>query len=575
MLNENTCLVKLFPAMINTKDGTLYGYINPQGNFLIKPEFSQAMDFNEYGTAIVSKDNLWGIINSSGSYVVKPTYNYINEFQAGVAVFTKDNSMGIMDYEGNVIPTKSYNYISNFSDGLSAVTTLNADNTSLYGFIDKSGKEVIPLTFKQASSFQEGYALVQTQTESYEIIDKTGKVKTTFPYTSMGNFNGKYLTFSDFATGLLGYVDINGRVILPPKYTMASPVEANYVIASISSNFLGKYGVVTTSNTAIYGYNYNDIQYLNLHRFALGIPRGLDSLFMNNLYALGDAKGNVLTKFIFKNIGKYTDKMASASDLKYTFFIDLSGNQIRTLPIVEGTGDLSFKCGIIYANTDYWPTYLKPDGTLIYEPNQEIPLDNKYSVLKVKYKPNVNYLIYYPQVKGVTPPNTQILINAKLRDLSDLEKINEEDSLDYDRYGNFTVLFFEKDLFIPDIAIYNYPFGAAHGLTSRKTPSINLKTGEFYRLSDLFKGGIYWTKYINDIIENMIKTDPQYEYVYPDGFKGIYEDQTFYVDKDNLYIYFTPYDIGPYAAGFITFKIPFSEIDSLINKQGSFYNSFN
>ena len=32
----------------------------------------------------------------------------------------------------------------------------------------------------------------------------------------------------------------------------------------------------------------------------------------------------------------------------------------------------------------------------------------------------------------------------------------------------------------------------------------------------------------------------------------------------NLYIYFQPYDIGPYAAGFITFKIPLKLISDII-----------
>lgn len=64
----------------------------------------------------------------------------------------------------------------------------------------------------------------------------------------------------------------------------------------------------------------------------------------------------------------------------------------------------------------------------------------------------------------------------------------------------------------------------------------------------------------------MINEDPQYAYVYKDGFKGINEGQNFYFDEDNLYIYFQPYDIGPYAAGFITFKIPFSLIQDIMEK---------
>ncbi|MBM6861415.1 DUF3298 domain-containing protein, partial [Clostridium saudiense] len=110
------------------------------------------------------------------------------------------------------------------------------------------------------------------------------------------------------------------------------------------------------------------------------------------------------------------------------------------------------------------------------------------------------------------------------------------------------------------------PLGAAHGLSSKITPVINLDSGEFYSLEDLFKLGSDWKGRLNSIIQKMIDEDPQYNYVYKDGFKGINEGQNFYLDENNLYIYFQPYDIGPYAAGFITFKIPFSLIEGIMEK---------
>ena len=97
----------------------------------------------------------------------------------------------------------------------------------------------------------------------------------------------------------------------------------------------------------------------------------------------------------------------------------------------------------------------------------------------------------------------------------------------------------------------------------------------FILFSDLFNCTTNWVNELNSIIRNMIKTDPQYSYVYEDGFKGITSNQNFYVDENNLYIYFPPYDIAPYVAGFVTFKIPFKDIDHLLCKEGSFYNSFN
>lgn len=49
----------------------------------------------------------------------------------------------------------------------------------------------------------------------------------------------------------------------------------------------------------------------------------------------------------------------------------------------------------------------------------------------------------------------------------------------------------------------------------------------------------------------------------------------FYISKDGLYIYFYPYDIGPYSAGFPTFKILYKDIINIIDLKGDFWRSFN
>ena len=575
MTNLSNCNIDLFPAMTNTKNGSFYGYINSNGNFIIKPQFTMAMNFNSNELAIVSNGDFYGLINSSGQYVTKPIYSYINPFVEDRAIFSKGNIMGVLDENGTPITTKEYSFIENYSDSLALATINTKDGQTLYGYIDKNGNEAIPFIYIQGTSFQDGYALVQTSDDIYQIIDKSGNIKTILPYKYVWNFNSGLMTFSEESGGPIGYIDILGNVILKPQFTMAYPANDNYLIVSKSDNYIGKYGVIDLKNNLIYPFVYNDIIYLGNNRFALGIARNDEIPIMNNIYALGTEKGVILTPFKFKNIENFNNNITSASNLKNTFFIDLCGKTITTLPIVSGTGNLSIECGLVYANVDYSPFYLTVNNDIIYKPNTVIPLNDKYSVIKEKYKPNVNYLVYYPQVDGVENNNIELDINKNLKKISNLEKVTNDMVLDYNLYGSFNVLFFKKDLFIPNISYYYYPFGAAHGMTYKKTPSINLKTGEFYNLDDLFKANSNWTQEINKIIETLIRKDKEYSYVNSNGFTGIYEDQPFYVDSNNLYIYFAPYDIAPYAAGFVTFKIPFKDIDDLINKNGSFYKSFN
>lgn len=48
----------------------------------------------------------------------------------------------------------------------------------------------------------------------------------------------------------------------------------------------------------------------------------------------------------------------------------------------------------------------------------------------------------------------------------------------------------------------------------------------------------------------------------------------FIITGNSLQIYFYPYEIGPYAAGFITFEIPYSEITDIIDTGGELWKAF-
>ncbi|MGL5380598.1 WG repeat-containing protein [Clostridium sp.] len=574
-LGGNNCIVDLYPAQVNTKDGKEYGYINSKGGFVIKPRFSNAYDFNEHKIAIVCENNYFGAININGSYAIPPIYNYIDDFHEGRAVYTKNNTMGVISENGTVITKRNYSFISSYSDSRAVVSIIDKAGNSLYGYIDLNGNEVIPPKYKQATDFKYQHALIQDNDDLYKVIDSNGNVSNTFPYKYVGNFGEGLYTFSEELNGPLGYVSWNGEILIKPRFSYASPMEDGYMIVSESKDYPYDYGVINLFDHTIYHNVFNKINYLGNKRFSLGLPLNKDEPFANNIFAIGDGKGNRLTDFKYLDVSRYVNGVASSYDNKDTFFIDTKGITVSTLPIIKGSGTLTQKCNLIYADIDYFPSYLSPSGDVIYKPNTKIVLDKNYSVFSLKYKPNVNYLVFYPQVNGVKSQEALDNINLTLRKLSNLKKINEDELLDYSLYGNFEVLFFNKNLFIPNINTYNYPFGAAHGMTLRSTPSIDLETGEFYTLSRLFKEDSNWINEINSIISTMIATNPDYSYVYPDGFKGININQSFYVDKDNLYIYFPPYDIAPYAAGFVTFKIPFKTIDNIINKDGKFYNSFN
>lgn len=584
--NRKEELTKLYPAMINTRYGRVFGYINYKGEFIIEPKYERAGNFNEFGLAIVEEKNLVGLINTKGEYIVKPIYESISPYKEGRAIYVLNEKMGVMDEEGNSITKKSYDFIMDYSGDRAVVGINNPNGSYNYGYIDRYGNEVIIPKFLQADDFKDDVALVKIKDKEYGLIDKNGNIINTYKYDYVGQYGNGLMVFANSSGGPFGYINREGKEVIKPIYTMAQGFKDGIAVVSEDEGYNGPYGGINVNGQYVVQSIYSEIKSLGQGKFALGMPIGKEKISTSSIYAIADNNGKRLTDFNYLVVGDYKNGLSYASDTLNTFFINESGKIEKTLPVVSGSGELRVKNNIVFADIDFSPYYLTKSGRIIYKPNSTIELNDKYSVTRVKYRPNINYLVYNPEINGILSEKVRQDVNVKLKVMSRVNPSFEEkkseplvitpdDVLDFNYYGDFSIKFFKKNLLVLDMTGYYYPFGAAHGMPSRKTPNIDLVTGKFYALGDLFMGGVYWTGELNKIIENMIKTDPQYNEIYQDGFKGITMDQSFYVDENNLYIYFSPYDIAPYAAGFVTFKIPFTEIQGMINKRGDFYKAFN
>lgn len=108
---------------------------------------------------------------------------------------------------------------------------------------------------------------------------------------------------------------------------------------------------------------------------------------------------------------------------------------------------------------------------------------------------------------------------------------------------------------------YEY-LGGAHGRTVRLSYTIDYNNVKILSLKDLFNLSYDYKKVINNEIERQIKVkSAQDEYFFFDNganFKGVTENQDYYLEDNYLIIYFQEYELAPYAAGIVEFKIPIS-----------------
>lgn len=564
----------LFPAPVRTMKGTVWGYIDKKGDFAIRPVFQNAMDFQGNGLAVVEVNNQYGIINEFGKFIVQPAYWSISDFEEGRAIVMNDKGSFVMNEQGKLLTSKPYNYIGTYRESR-AVFSTTKNNTYLYGYLDLNGNEIIPPQYSTANDFQNKSAIVQTPDRIYKLIDPSGKVIQTYKYPFVGMKGDGLLAFKeqDNYDAKYGVMTLAGEVILPPTYSGIQPFQNGIAVVNISEDVTNKFGVINKEGRYVIKPIYNDINLLGEDRISVGKAIKEDEPYRGSMYAIASTGGTFLTDFHYSQVLPYEKGFASASNAESTFFINRSGKIVQSLPILKGSGTLTFEGDVVKANVDLRISYYTVAGRQIWKQNQAILLSRKYKVMEKKFRPNQNYLVYYPQVEGMQDAVPEKKVNEKLRNLS-MSKESEENLANSEYTADFDIEFFQKQLLVIHLHSYIYPFGAAHGMPAQVYPHIDLQSGVFYELKDLFKEDSDYVKVLSDIIGEQIKTDDQYSYVFPDSYKGIAPYQPFYVSNDALYIYFAPYEIAPYAAGFPTFEIPFTEIETIINKDGSFWKSF-
>ena len=129
----------------------------------------------------------------------------------------------------------------------------------------------------------------------------------------------------------------------------------------------------------------------------------------------------ILTGFIYNGIAKFEEGSSSVYNDQFTFFIDKKGNRILNLPIVTGSGELYYHKTLIKGEIDFRLFYVKRNGEPVWKQNTVIPLKEPYVVVEEKYKPNKDFLVYYPQIAGMLDRKTQAKINQLLKDLAGIK----------------------------------------------------------------------------------------------------------------------------------------------------------
>lgn len=203
---------------IPVKQGEYWGYIDQSGKMIISPQFEEAFTFNEGLALVRTTDDKYGFINEKGEYKIPAVYKDAAGFSEGLANVVKENQkVEYIGKDGKTVftPEGEIEYAYPFKDGMALVKIGNK-----YGYINRTGKVVIPVQYEEANNFSEGLAMVlveENEKGKYGFIDKEGKIVIT------PQFEKAYYGFKEGMAPIklgnkYGFINKEGKIAITPTY---------------------------------------------------------------------------------------------------------------------------------------------------------------------------------------------------------------------------------------------------------------------------------------------------------------------------------------------------------------------
>lgn len=235
-----------------------------------------------------------------------------------------------------------YDSAYSYSNGL-ALVAREVNDTVLYGFLDRSGNEVIPIQYESAGPFSEELAPVCVAGKR-GYINKSGEmvIDNVFDF-ALGFTEG--LARVEIS-GKYGYIDSKGGFIIPAIYDDARAFTGGYAGVKVGGlwGVIGRDGNeiipflylnVNTLNhdlVAIYsatGWNIMDMHGDTIVPFQYGFIdifcEGLASVWVGNKQGFIDTTGNVVIPAEFDRVDRFNNGMAWVMQNRLIGFVDIAG----------------------------------------------------------------------------------------------------------------------------------------------------------------------------------------------------------------------------------------------------------
>lgn len=202
------------PVQINDT----WGFITNSGDYLIYPKFDEVMPFSE-GMAAVCTGEKWGFIDTLGRVVVKPQYEAVTIFKEGKAFVQNDKGkFECIDNKGNVLfSLTEATACSVFYQGAAEVVV-----AGIKQYVDEKGQHCEGTSFEMsAPAYESGLAVKQNADGKFGYVDSTGKFVIPATFDAAADFRNYIAAVTQ--DGKIGFINRKGKMIIEPRYDASYP----------------------------------------------------------------------------------------------------------------------------------------------------------------------------------------------------------------------------------------------------------------------------------------------------------------------------------------------------------------
>lgn len=224
------------------------GWVTAKGEFVSPPDSLEVLSFSQTCAPAYSATGArkWGFVDEHANWIIKPQFDGAKNFNEGLAPAAVRGKWGLIDQHGNWVIKPQFDDVGLVSQGFAVVR-----NRLQFGYVDRAGRFLVNEPLVKALPFSEGFAVARLEDGSWTYIHSSGAMSKPR--------RGEISSFSEGLAaaeqeGKWGYINFAGKWVLPPTYTSAEPFSNGHALVRKGSKSLliDRQGHVLQSGLRLY-----------------------------------------------------------------------------------------------------------------------------------------------------------------------------------------------------------------------------------------------------------------------------------------------------------------------------------